>query len=186
MLVLVCSAIALLVTVKHLSVWHKKGIGQASIGVQYTPLHEEVTSTVAGNANNQVGDVLYDRRGVGVDYTASGNATNTSYTVRSSNALILKTDRFSGFQLKGMFVTNGRTSNQTSTAGTGENANIGYGLNANYQWQKLYVTASWQNLRNNNPNGVAAVSATATSPALSAVAANTFAPGITVALLPLA
>ncbi len=155
----------------------QKGIGQASIGVQYTPLHEEVTSTVAGNANNQVGDVLYDRRGVGVDYTASGNATNTSYTVRSSNALILKTDRFSGFQLKGMFVTNGRTSNQTSTAGTGENANIGYGLNANYQWQKLYVTASWQNLRNNNPNGVAAVSATATSPALSAVAANTFAPG---------
>ena len=154
----------------------QKGIGQASVGVQYTPIHEEVTATSAGGANNQAGDVIYDRRGVGADYTASGMATNTSYTVRSSNALVLKTDVFSGFQLKGMLVSQGRTSNQTATVGSGENSNLGYGINANFTMQKLYVTASYQNFRNETATGIAAVTATTLVPALNA-GTTTFAPG---------
>ena len=68
----------------------KKGLGAASFGTQYTPIHEAVTSTNAGGANNQMGDVIYDRRGNGIDITNSGMSTNDSYTVRYKNALILK------------------------------------------------------------------------------------------------
>ncbi len=154
----------------------QKGIGQASIGVQYTPIHEEVAATSPGGTNNQAGDVIYDRRGVGADYNASGMSTNTSYTVRTANALVLKTEVFSGFQLKGMFVTQGRTSNQTSAAGTGENSNIGYGINANYTLQKLYVTASYQNFRNEAATGAASVASTSLVPSLAAQG-TTFTPG---------
>jgi predicted porin len=156
----------------------KKGLGAASFGTQYTPIHEAVTSTNAGGANNQMGDVIYDRRGNGVDYTQSGMSTNDSYTVRSTNALILKSERMAGFGFKGMLVATGRTANQTSgaSANGGESSNEGYGIGADYQWQKLYVTANYQMFRNNTSTGAAAVSATNLTPALAAQA-TTFTPG---------
>ena len=125
----------------------KKGLGTASIGVQYTPVHEAATSTNAGGANNQMGDVIYDRRGTGVDMQASGMSTNDSYTVRSTNALILKSERMAGFGLKGMFVNAGRDTTKTGATTGGQNTNTGYGIGADYQWKKLYVTANFQNFR---------------------------------------
>lgn len=161
----------------------KKGLGAASIGVQYTPLHEEAAATSAGALNNQAGDVLYDRPGVGISsYTASGMALNSSYTVRSSNTLILKTERMSGFQVKGMLVSQGRDATQTAAAGGGgigpsstasgtgggSLSNLGYGLNVNWQMQKAYITASYQSFRNTTTNGTTASAASNTNPGLAA------------------
>jgi predicted porin len=156
----------------------KKGLGAASIGTQYTPVHEAVTSTNAGGANNQMGDVIYDRRGNGADYTQSGMSTNDSYTVRSTNALVLKSERMAGFGLKGMVVAAGRTANQTSGANGagGEASNQGYGVGLDYQWKKLYITANYQAFLNNTSTGAAAVNATNLTPALNAQG-TTFAPG---------
>ena len=158
----------------------KKGLGTASVGTQYTPVHEAVTSTNAGGANNQMGDVIYDRRGNGVDYANSGMSTNDSYTVRTTNSLILKSERIAGFGFKGMFVTAGRDTTQTAQAqtvgGGGASQNTGYGIAADYQLQKLYVTANFQNFKQVQANPVAAVAATNLTPALAAQA-FAYAPG---------
>jgi len=131
----------------------QKGIGQASIGIQYTPIHEAASLTDAGGLNNQNGNVIYDRRGgfgastgqvvagEGVTgRTASGMSTNTSYTVRTSNALVLKSENFSGFSAKAMLVSGGKVSSVVN-----ETINTtGYGVGLDYTWQKLYVTAAFQ------------------------------------------
>jgi predicted porin len=152
----------------------QKGIGQGSIGVQYTPIHEEVSATNAGGANNQMGDVIYDRSGNGTAYTASGMSTNDSYTVRSSNALIVKSERMAGIQFKGMYVNRGSDTTQTATAG-GQLQNTGYGANLNYTWQKLYVTASYQNFKQEQSYVVPGTTASLTAPSFGAGVA--FAPG---------
>jgi len=129
----------------------KKGIGSASIGMQYTPVHEAVAATDAGGTNNVNGNVIYDRTGGfgsqqivaggGVSGQAgSGMSTNTSYTVRSSNALVVKSDKFAGFALKGLLVSSGKDSSQ-STVSTSTKA---YGVGADYNWNKLLVTANYQ------------------------------------------
>jgi predicted porin len=155
----------------------KKGLGTASIGTQYTPVHEAVTSTNAGGANNQMGDVIYDRRGNGADWTTSGMSTNDSYTVRSTNSLILKSERMAGFGFKGMVVSGGRDTTQTATAG-GQNSNTGYGIAADYQLKKFYVTANYQQFRNNTSTNSATTQPPipATSPAFTN-GSNVFAPG---------
>jgi predicted porin len=89
--------------------------------------------------------------------------------------LVLKSERIAGFGFKGMFVTAGRDTTQTATAG-GQVQNTGYGIGADYQWKKLYVTANYQNFRQEQANGAAATSASNLAPALAAQSAN-FAPG---------
>jgi len=136
----------------------KKGLGTASVGLQYTPIHEAVGATNAGGTNNVMGDVIYDRTG-GVNataYTASGMSTNDSYTVRTSNALVLKTERMAGFVAKGMFVTAGKDTSQTATTG-GQLSNTGYGIGLDYSWQKLFVTANFQNFRQEQATAQTAV-----------------------------
>jgi predicted porin len=125
---------------------------------------------------NQMGDVIYDRRGNGADYTNSGMSTNDSYTVRSTNALVLKSERMSGFGIKGMLVAAGRTANQVSATSGGESSNEGYGVGVDYQWKKLYVTANYQAFRNNTSSGAATVDATSVTPGLAAQG-TTFTPG---------
>jgi predicted porin len=134
----------------------KKGLGTASIGLQYTPVHEAVGSTNAGGTNNVMGDVIYDRQGgVGSQaYTASGMSTNDSYSVRTSNAVILKSERMAGFGLKGMLVSAGRdTTVSAAGAGGGGVDNTGYGGSVDYLWKKLYVTANYQYFRQNQAVG---------------------------------
>jgi len=141
----------------------QKGLGQASIGVQYTPVHEAAAATDAGELNNQNGNVIYDRTGgfgtaqvvagTGtVGQPASGMSTNTSYTVRSTNMLMLKTERMSGFMGKLFLVAGGKDVGGNLTAGTSASAvsNLsnntnGIGGSIDYQWQKLFVTANYQN-----------------------------------------
>jgi predicted porin len=146
----------------------KKGLGNASIGVQYTPVHEAVGVTDPGGANNQNGNVIYDRTGgfgatsgqvvagsgVGLN-SISGMSTNTSYTVRSTNALVLKSENIAGFSAKAMLVQGGKDSNNGNAAQTTSSTvdNSGWGLGADYTWNKLYVTAAYQSFNNQTLGG---------------------------------
>jgi len=129
----------------------KKGFGTASIGMQYTPVHEAVAATDAGGTNNVNGNVIYDRtggfgsqqilNGQGVSGQAgSGMSTNTSYTVRTSNALVLKSEKIAGFNLKGLLVASGKDSSQANVT----TSTKAYGVGADYNWSKLLVTANYQ------------------------------------------
>jgi predicted porin len=141
----------------------KKGLGTASIGVQYTPVHEAAAVTDAGGLNNQNGNVIYDRTGgfgsaqvvAGTGnpaQTASAMATNTSYTIRSSNMLMLKSERMAGFVGKLMVVAGGKDSGgnlNTNTATNLSNNTQGYGGSIDYTWKKLFATASYQQFTSN-------------------------------------
>jgi len=146
----------------------QKGIGQASIGIQYTPVHEAAALTDAGGLNNQNGNVIYDRTGSfgaasgqvvagsGTPLNSvSGMSTNTSYTVRSSNMLMLKSERFSGIQAKVMIVQGGRDSNNGNAAQTSTSTvdNSGFGGSLDWQWNKLFVTANYQTFKNTTAGG---------------------------------
>jgi predicted porin len=87
----------------------KKGIGQAAIGTQYTPVHLAVARTDPGQANNMLGNVIY-----AVNASTGSGQTAVSYTVRYNNALTFQTDRFAGIQVNGIYVNNNATSNAFS------------------------------------------------------------------------
>ena len=145
----------------------QKGIGAASIGIQYTPVHEAAAATDAGGLNNQNGNVIYDRAGGwgssagqtlggtgNIGQAASGMATNTSYTIRSSNMLMLKSERVAGFMGKLMLVAGGKDVGGSSVVSAANSSNLtndttGYGGSIDYTWKKLFVTASYQQFINN-------------------------------------
>jgi len=140
----------------------KKGLGNASLGTQYTPIHEAASVTDAGGLNNVTGNVIYDKPGgfgsaagqvvAGSGTTAnyiSGMGDNSSYTVRTSNALVVKSEKIAGFTAKGMLVQGGKDSNTT----TQTIDNNGWGLGADYTWNKLYVTAAYQSFNNQTLGG---------------------------------
>jgi hypothetical protein len=95
--------------------------------------------------------------------------------------LTLDTDTFAGFKGHGLLIMNNTNTNQTTTyqnsngyAGGTNNQN-GWGLGADFTWQKLFVTAAMQQLSAKNPwngNSSAYVPATATTAAKDAVASN--------------
>jgi predicted porin len=115
-----------------------KGIGQAAIGTQSTPVHTAVGRTDAGQQNNISGNVIYTATtGAGV-----GESTN-AYTVRVPNALTLQTERLAGFQLNALY----NQSNTSATSGT-KNDNTAFGVGANYVLKKLNVDLAYQNLKN--------------------------------------
>jgi predicted porin len=137
----------------------KKGLGQAAIGTQYTPIHLAVGATDPGQANNIMGNVIYSVN------TTTANASSTyAYTVRQNNALTFATDSFAGFKLNGLYgITNSDrtqigTDNQyssaaalTSTAG-GNTNNTAWGLGADYTWNKLFASFAYQNIKNETNN----------------------------------
>jgi len=145
----------------------KNGLGAASIGVQYTPVHEAAAATDAGELNNQNGNVIYDRTGgfgsatvtggTGtVGQASSGMTTNSSYTVRSTNMLVLKSERMAGFLGKAFVVAGGKDEGAQLTAGTtaATTANLtnntqGYGGSIDYTWKKLFATANYQQFVSN-------------------------------------
>jgi predicted porin len=147
----------------------KNGIGSGSIGTQYTVVHQQVAATDPGQANNIAGNLVYPA----FTGTTGGtdNGTGAAYTVRTNNQLQLNSDKFAGFQVNGMLVMDNKNSTETQTVTTatttqtgGLNNQNGWGLGANYTWQKLYVTANYQSFTSkqsatttNNATGVATV-----------------------------
>jgi predicted porin len=138
----------------------QKGIGQFALGRQYTPVFTAGAATSPGQYNNQTGDVIYQNNTAMA--AASGMSAGQSMTNRASNAITVLSDRVAGFRLGGMYaLAQGNTtlpSNVTTGASTtngGGNVNwSGWGLGADYTWQKLYVAAAYQSFKTQYTNPV--------------------------------
>jgi predicted porin len=136
----------------------QKDLGQAALGRQYTPVFNAVASTSPGAINNVVGDLVYLGSGSGATGTSTstvltGQENGIGFTNRASNALTFQTDRFKGFRVGGMY----SMKNQTATDSTGTVDQNGYGLNADYTWNKLLVTAAYQSFKAENTGSAAAI-----------------------------
>lgn len=165
----------------------QKGIGQAAIGTQYTPVHLAVGRTDPGQQNNMIGSVIYT-----TNASQGSGQTATSYTVRYNNSLTLLTERIAGFQLSGIYNNNNADSNTSAevavatiartgpTTATAQNANYSqtinsaWGLGLNYVIQKLNVDLAYQTSKNtaytNGAQTAAAMPATAAANGVNAPA----------------
>jgi predicted porin len=125
----------------------KNGLGQASAGLQYTPVFDAALATDAGQFNNVVGDVIYSS-GTAAGGGGSGpSASNIGFTNRVANSLKLQSDSFGGFRFNAMLTDNNKNATQ-SAATVGGNTNAsGWGLGADYTRNKLFVTAQYQALK---------------------------------------
>ena len=147
----------------------KNGIGSGSIGTQYTVLHTAVGATDPGQQNQMMGDVIYgSASGADTKLPSGQNLSNSTdnYTVRTNNMLKLQSEKLAGFTVSGFLTGNNTNSTQVSAVtatgvGTGNtgyygglNNQNGWGLGANYEWQKLLVTANYQAFTSKNPQSV--------------------------------
>ena len=147
----------------------KNGIGQFAIGTQYTPMFNKVSETDPGQLNNLIGNVIYatnsftnNINGQGTVANPYGNAsspngtTNDAFTSRTSNTLSVQSDTYAGFKAAAVFVQN--NVNQTQVAATnGGNTNWnGWGLSADYTWNKLYVAGAYQAFKSIQPGTLTA------------------------------
>jgi predicted porin len=123
----------------------QKGIGNASIGTQYTPIFNLLAATDPGQTNNGVGSVIYPQGGGGV--------TSNALIVRQNNSIRFETERMSGVQVIGYYSQANTDSRQTAaantqTSGGGTANNAGWGVNGNFQHKKLYVGVAYQSFKN--------------------------------------
>jgi predicted porin len=126
----------------------KKGIGRAAIGTQYTPVFNAGAVTSPGQYNNMLGDVVY--AGATTAGNNGGGAVSAGYTNRTSNTLTLATDKFAGLGANAMLTQNNNNSTQggTTAAPTGGNINAsGWGLGADYTFNKFYINGAYQALK---------------------------------------
>jgi predicted porin len=126
----------------------KKGIGQAAIGTQNTPVHLAVGRTDPGQQNNMQGNVVYATSGA-----QGSDQTTAAYTVRYNNALTLQTDRFAGFQAYGIYNNNNSNQNDPATTQTVTN-NTALGLGINYVWKKLNVDVAMNSSKQQSITGL--------------------------------
>ena len=148
----------------------KNGIGDFAFGTQYTVVHNAVAATDPGQLNNVAGNLVY----TGATSTVGGNPSSSSsfgggngtaagdgYTIRANNMLSLNSATFAGFTAHGMVIANNTNSTQTASTTTGNTGGInnynGWGLGADYTWNKLFVTADYQALTAKNPWSTATV-----------------------------
>jgi predicted porin len=129
----------------------QNGVGQFAVGTQYTLIFNAVSKTDADQQNNMIGSVNYN----GQADSSLSSAANPQYgsnfnatTTRVSNALTLDTDNFGGFVGHALAVMNNSNGSAYDTSGViaaGGNTNTnGWGLGADYTWNKLFVTADYQ------------------------------------------
>ena len=129
----------------------KAGLGQTAIGLQYTPIFNAGAATSAGQYNNMLGDLVY--AGSTTAGNNGGGATTAGFTSRTANTLSVQSDKFAGFSAGAMYTLNNSNSTETVTptstaAGTGGSTNAsGWGLNADYTFNKFYITGAYQALK---------------------------------------
>jgi len=149
----------------------KNGLGQFAFGRQYTVVFNAAAATDPGQLNNVAGNVIYNSGSVyGADKNESGTSNNIGFTNRASNNLTFKTDKFAGFSGSGFYalsnqnatIQGGATTAVAPTAITaGGNTNWnGWGLSADFAWQKLYATVAYQSFKTFYSNPVNATSST--------------------------
>jgi predicted porin len=141
----------------------QKGLGRASVGTIYTPIHLVVGRTSANQQNNLVGDVIYPQNTGITNQDGSATNANAGYTIRTNNTLQLQSDVVAGFQATAFYTLNNINTNQsTLTDATtnvadrsgisgGTNNSNGYGLGVNYTWKKLLATANYQSFKVEQP-----------------------------------
>jgi len=139
----------------------QKGVGQASIGTQYTALWmNALNPTDPGAGNNVAGSII---RPVGVTASNDGQgAASTAVTILTTNSLYLQSQRMAGFRLGANYIQSGQDDTQrmsnliaetTTRLGVasavvgGQNNFTGYSLSADYTWKKLLVTAGYTQLK---------------------------------------
>ena len=145
----------------------KNGLGTVSIGNQYTPVFDVQAATDTAGNNNMVGNAVYSgnlQSATGTfnngqaPYAPSGsvNVDSAAYTTRTSNALKLQSDRFSGFAGQLFYAQSNQNTTQTAVAYTGAAGgvqnNTAWGVNGDYKWNKLQIVAAYQNIKNVNQN----------------------------------
>ncbi len=134
----------------------KKGLGAASIGTQYTVLHNEYTQIDPGMSNNAIGSVLRPSQGAS-GYQAGQYNSSTAYVVESTNMLIANSESFKGFRANAMYIQNGanqNSANSNTAASVGGQTNYtGWGLSADYTWNKLYATVAYQSFKQTQSMG---------------------------------
>ena len=118
----------------------KNGLGQVAVGTQFTPVFTAVSATDPGQTNNTVGSIIYPANG--------SDVTTSAFTIRSSNALTVQSESFKGARLGAMYAANNKDTTQTGPNAGGTTNINGYGLTADYTWNKLYAVAAYQNFRN--------------------------------------
>ena len=150
----------------------KNGVGDFAFGTQYTLVQNSVSATSAAQNNNIMGDLIYTANKIATggnpssssslgtnQVTGSGQGAGDSYTIRQNNMLTLNTASFGGFVGHGFVTMRNQNSNQTqvpvATGANGysggiDNAN-GWGLGADYTWNKLFATAAYQSFNAKNP-----------------------------------
>lgn len=126
----------------------KLGLGESAVGLQYTPIFKAALVTDPGNLNNIAGNLIY--ASAQAITSASAGSTAIGFTARTSNTVSFKTDRFAGFSLGGIYTLNNDNTSQTTTGSTITGGNVdanGWGLSGDYSYNKLYVTAAYQALK---------------------------------------
>lgn len=126
----------------------KNGLGNFSVGTQYTIIHSQVGATDPGQQNNMVGSVIYPHSGGAAPTSNTGQDSGIAYTVRTNNVLQVQSERFAGARLSaqyGMNNTNGTQLSATTTSGKNNFTTWGVGLD--YTIGKLYATAVYQNVK---------------------------------------
>ncbi len=131
----------------------KNGIGQFAFGRQYTPIFNAGAATDASQYANVAGNVIYQSP-LAADVNG-GTGSGAGFTNRASNALTVQSDSFAGFKVSGMYALNNTNQTQTTSTTSGGNTNWnGWGLSADYTWQKLFATVAYQSFKSNYTNGI--------------------------------
>jgi len=150
----------------------KNGIGEFALGRQYTNAYAAQSATSPTGNATQVGSVLYPQNGS----SSSGTNNDAAMTLRASNAIKAQSAAFAGFRVNGMYVLNNANATQTATVGTGNTNWNGWGLGADYTWNKLFVTYQYQSFKTQYTTGVAS-SADALNNGMQATASTSIAAG---------
>ena len=137
---------------------HQNGVGAATIGTQYTGIFNAGAVTDPGQYNNVAGDLIYAVSGINqannqavaaANIVTGSGGSNVGFTTRTANTLFLQSDAFAGFRVNAAYTLNDSNTNQvtgSSTTGGMVNTN-GWGLGADYTWNKLFVTAQYQSYK---------------------------------------
>ena len=134
----------------------KAGLGSTAIGTQYTPVFNANAATNPNGSNNLLGDLVYQGTTIATSGNGTGGSNSASFTNRASNSLTIQSDKFAGFSANLLWTLNNATAssanssastavNQISSGGT-TNAS-GWGLGADYTYNKFYVSAAYQALK---------------------------------------
>jgi len=115
----------------------KKGLGEVRVGRQYTPVHEALCATNAGQCNAVAGDMMYSGAN-STNTLTPANGIGVSYQIRASNAVRFASENINGFQAAALYSTNSTQNVNDSNATLATQAGQGsvnyrmHGLNASY------------------------------------------------------